>query len=279
VYVDWIGAMTSKDWPVVGPAGGRYFEMTPCGYIANIWDETPIQEEWRPLVDDAVVSVTQCLGGDLDSIYLRGSVAEGRARFATSDLDLVVISRSPTHPSFSWPTEELHRRHPFTREVSIETCALGDLRTDPRLSYMRVVLKVQCRLLHGIDRRYEMKRARPGWEMVFAAHTLEDRHARFVALRETGSDRITLDRRTQSFFRAALRSGFELYEDEIGRFTRDIDLCAQVLAVAQPSEADLFHCICRRTLQPAQRDDVEVAARYMEWFLPTRKQRLVEEVE
>jgi predicted nucleotidyltransferase len=277
--MDGIGAMSGRTWPVVGHAGGRYFEMTPCGYIANMWDETPIQQEWRPLVDDAVVSVSRCLGVDLDSIYLRGSVAEGRARFITSDLDLVVINRSRSHERFYWPTEQLHCRHPFARKVSIESCALEDLRSDPRLRYMRVVLKVQCRILHGTDRRDEMERVRPGRKMVFAAHTLEDRYACFVALRVSVSDRIALDHRTQSFFRAALRSGFELYEDEIGRFTRDIDLCAQVLAVAEPSEAELFHSMWQRALQPAQRDDVEVAARFMEWFLPTREQRLVEEGE
>lgn len=253
-------------WPSEGRNGGRYFPVDEAGYLANQLDDVPIQSGWQQLVETAVDKVTSLLDDVVDGVYLRGSVAEGRAWDFTSDVDFIVITTVPAARPVTEVISSLEAMHPIAREVVIDLVPLDDVRLAERFRFMQVVLKVQSRLLFGTDRRTEFPPVRAGWGMVFAAHSLDQRYERFCRMRRCVSDKTTRRLRTQAFFRAALRCGFELYEEELRRYTRDIDLCAAVISTADPARSALFESALQCALGDDHENEPEVAADFMSWF-------------
>lgn len=263
-------------WPTIGRTGGRFFDVDDQGFLLNQLDEVVLQEAWQPLVQEGVDRILALVGGDLDGLYLRGSVAAGRAWDRTSDIDFIALTKREIGDDLGDLIESLESSYPIVREVVIEIVALDDLFRSDRLRFMKVVLKAQCRHLAGVDRRPELPLVRPGRKMVFAAHTLEERHVAFERMRSAGLDARTLELRTHAFFRAALRCGFELLEETLQRYTRDIDLCADVLQAANPGHAPLFERVYRGALERPSSCDLEVATAYMEWFRNERALRFAD---
>lgn len=260
-------------WPQRGVRGGCYYPMDDDGFLVNDLDAVPMQEAWAGLVRDAVDGVVGALGPQLDGVYLRGSVAEGRAWDTTSDVDLIVVTTEPVAWTATDLIADLERRYAIAREVVVEVFDLAAVRTEERIRFLQVVLRAQSRFLHGTDRRPELPRVRPGWSMVFAAHTLEQRYAGFTRRSAEGPrDERSWRLATQAFFRAALRCGFELFEEDIGRYTRDLDLCAAVLAVAEPG-TEVFDEVYASALREPREDDLALAAEYIAWYRRTYEAR------
>lgn len=257
-----------RTWPAHGRTGGRYVPQDNDGFIVNELDDIPLQAEWAPLVEAATARVSTALGPELDGLYLRGSVAEARARAKTSDIDLIAIGAG----DFPMPQELLDDiayalacEHPIAREVVIDGLSLDDLRQSHRHRYLQVVLVAQSRHLIANDRRHEFPRCRPGPEMIFLAHRLETMHARFLASSPVQGGRDPR-MRPQSMLRSCLRAGFELLEPSIGRFTRDIDLCCDVLIAAFPQHQATFERALELCLMPGAGGVEATISRFMDWY-------------
>lgn len=247
-----------------GRSGGRFFPQDEAGWIVNHLDDVAFQPEWTELVEHARRSLIDLFTPSLEAIYLRGSVAEGRARAYTSDLDIIVLASNPIQ-DLSPLVADLERAHTIAREVAVDAFDTRKVKTTADLAYMRVVLKIQARLLHGTDIRPALPLVRPGKNMVFGAHHLGYRHFRLQRHLVSGDTRAP-KLAVQSFFRAALRSGFELLEPTIRRFTRDIDLCTDLLCLAFPTRGALFEDALAQALAPDLSEARALAGEYMAWF-------------
>ena len=250
-----------------GRNGGRFFPQDSDGWIVNDLDQVGMQPEWSALVDDTVAAIVGHMVDHLDAIYLRGSVAEGRARKRTSDLDIIVLG-SEAPKGLGTLVADLERAHPVAREIAIDAFRSDQVRMDPDLAYLRVVLKAQARLLRGTDIRPYLPRVRPGRDMVFGVHNLGHRRLRLAQALEHPREGRAVGLSIQSFFRAALRSGFELLESSLERFTRDIDLCADLLVLAYPSSSALFESALDQALAPNAATAGVTADAFMAWFTP-----------
>lgn len=262
----WVAAV-----PEVGRHGGRFFPQDADGWLVNELDAVPLQPEWSGLVAAVVEAVVTCLGPALDGLYLRGSVAEGRAHVRTSDLDAMALvevvderDRRALHAVLS----DLEASSEVAREITVDLFTLDDLDRSWSHRHLPVVLRAQSRILHGRDHRPALAPARPGPDMVFAAHDLERRRAWLDDALASIADARRRELRLQAFFRAALRAGFELHEVELGRYTRDIDLCAQVLELSEPDRSGLFWDAHRRALVPDDDHGAHAADALMEWYRP-----------
>ena len=277
MYLDGAAAVTGAERQNGrrGHEGGRFFALDPAGNIDSFPDQVVMQPEWSSLANETISAIVQRAGDRLDGIYLRGAVAEGRARPFTSVLVVIVVTRSNGLPTLAHEVAELEARFPFVKEIAVEVYSLEAIRSELRLRYVQVMLRAQSRHVWGVDRRLEFPSVKPGKEMVFSAHSLETRYGAICDLWASGrSSPRVLRLRSQSFFRAALRSGFELYEEELGLYTRDIDLCADILAEKAPEQAALFYAVEVASLREPELGDAELARSFMEWFLPMRSKRI-----
>jgi hypothetical protein len=236
--MSWIDAVPSH-----GRYGGRFWPISESGHLVNNLDCIPLQSEWVDLIADSVAGIRAALGASLYGLYLRGSVAEARARRFCSDVDLIALTSAAVPTAIGQLNDQevrLLARWPILREASIDLINTNKLLHSEELRFMRVILKVQSRLLHGEDIRSLLPMAKPGIEMIFSIHSLESRYRAFCTQAQGDYSHGTPPLDTLRFFRAALRAGFELLEPALGRFTRDVDLCSACLAARFPEETWLF---------------------------------------
>lgn len=68
---------------------GSYFEVDRKGYLVNPASKDKLQDEWKPAIDDVVEAYKENFGENLKSVYIRGSVAKGKAIEYVSDIVLL----------------------------------------------------------------------------------------------------------------------------------------------------------------------------------------------
>jgi uncharacterized protein len=134
------------------------------GFIVTGADPANIGPPYDAVVADVRDAVTQALADELHSLYLYGSVATGRARPPTSDVDVAVIVTSQAARSRCRALgAELTSRH---RHVAREVCLSAGLLTKVRADTdsgraERCFLRHYCVHLSGADLREDFPRCRP----------------------------------------------------------------------------------------------------------------------
>ena len=83
-----------KDIIEIKPTGS-YFGIDKEGYLINPASEDKLQEQWKPAIDDLVEAYKENHGEHLESIYVRGSVAKGKAIDYVSDIDVFAYVNLP----------------------------------------------------------------------------------------------------------------------------------------------------------------------------------------
>lgn len=244
---------------------GRYWQVDEQGLLRNDARRDAIAQDYAPLLDDLIARVTQAIGGDVHSIYLSGSVARGLARRGDSDLNAVVVLEESVDPELvlqGWiaPAErDLARAYPaLVREVQIEVWPQGEIFRDPaEFSIAAFILRTQALCLWGSSLEPEL----PDYSLHHTATRIaiaNDDVVQFADDLAGARDALAEDahpRAVQGWCRhickQMLRTGFGLVSVELGRYTRDVDLCAQDFAQGFPAQAAAIQQALTWTRQPA----------------------------
>lgn len=230
---------------------GRYWRVDHEGLLLNDARRDAIAPEYGPLLDDLIARVTRAIGGDVHSIVLSGSVARGLARPGDSDLNVIVVLEESVDPELvlqGWiaPAErDLARAYPaLVREVQIEVWPQGEIFRDPaEFSIAAFILRTQALCLWGSSLEAELpdysllhhptRVAIANDDVVQFADDLAEARA---ALAEAAHPR-AVQGWCRHICKQMLRTGFGLVSVELGRYTRDVDLCAQDFAQGFPAQA------------------------------------------
>ncbi|MET4580505.1 nucleotidyltransferase domain-containing protein [Ottowia thiooxydans] len=125
----------------------------------------PLQPEFVDVVNDALDSLRKELGPVLDSLYLYGSVARGKAQRGKSDLDLtLILTRSlATHEmrSLERVRSDLQDRHPEVSKIDFDIGVLEDVLSPDNLYSWGYWLKHECRCIYGTDLALRFKAFQP----------------------------------------------------------------------------------------------------------------------
>lgn len=124
------------------------------GYIA-LPKLNAMQPEFARVVDGVAATLTLCFPELIHSLYVYGSVAQGRAVPGKSDLDMSVIFRDrpdrATAARFAEIKRELEKRHPLVSKIDFDCGLLAQvLHPDHKLSW-GYWLKHHCVCVYGED--------------------------------------------------------------------------------------------------------------------------------
>ncbi|WP_064603388.1 hypothetical protein [Photobacterium sp. J15] len=116
---------------------------------------TPFQQDYLPVLLDAVKQLRAGLGKTLHSIYVQGSVARRQAKPGKSDLNLTVILNRPLNTSeqsvlnsIRW---RISSRYPFVTAVEIKSAVIDDVLSLESIFTWGFWLKHCCLRLFGDD--------------------------------------------------------------------------------------------------------------------------------
>lgn len=119
-----------------------------------------MQEEFTPLVEDAVALCKNYFAEKLLAIYLQGSIAGGDAVPYISDLDCYTVISEELRPEDKWHSvqmeQELQKKYPIVNGLHLSVHSQKDLSKD---KFARFVLKYNSALYFGNDIAAALDRA------------------------------------------------------------------------------------------------------------------------
>jgi hypothetical protein len=209
-----------------------------CGYIIAQASVARIQPRWATPLRAVVDAYRVHYDGRLHSVYVRGSVAVGRAVDAVSDIDtFAVILGSESDADRQWADQQARSvtgRWPFVVAVEMGSYPLEGIDADGRVAAM---IKTQSACMHGLDLAQEVGDFSPGVDLLF--HSWDLPRDMSIARRLLALERTQAQTRTLCVWimKRMVRCSFELVMARVGYYTRDLVACHSSFAKYYPSHA------------------------------------------
>lgn len=127
------------------------------------------QPEYIDVVHDLLACLKASLKDNLHSVYIYGSVAQGRAKPGVSNLDVVVVTYRPFSDdkkslfnSINW---RIQKAFPFVRGIAIRTAIVEQVVSIDALFTWGFLLKQCCHNIYGDDLAECFGDYIPSWEI------------------------------------------------------------------------------------------------------------------
>lgn len=229
---------------------GSYFELDDQGYVINPASLDKIQEKWRPVIDDIIEGYKKHLGDHLKNVYIRGSVAKGKAIDMISDIDTFCCVNVPKDTiDTSWTKDlqnEIEEKYKFVEGVEL------DIRNLSKMSSQGILLN-QSVCVYGES--LPVPKMKPGKEMMLHLPYLEERLSLVAEKLDEADSEQKIKWRCIWFMKDMLRSGFELTMERSQRYTRDLYPCYAGFSEYYPDKEPLMREILRLALNPTGNKD------------------------
>lgn len=230
---------------------GSFYPVSDEGYIENPCGDALIQPRWAELVEAAKAAYVQLYGRQLHSVYLRGSVAVGRAVEFVSDLDTFAVLNSDVKQDKEKEHQletQLGKKYPFASGVEIYTRQLSDF-DDPKNAWC-FILQTQTLCLHGEDLAQQIPPFKPGKEIAFFARYFSRQLQQFWDEAHL-DDALEFKLDCSWIMKRFVRAGFDLVMERSGKFTRDLYPCYTTFAEYYPGQKAQMHQALAWAVDPA----------------------------
>jgi len=211
-----------------------------AGHVVSRASVRRLQKDWVAPLRHTVKAYRTRVGPSLHSVYVRGSVAVGRAVPGASDIDTLAVVRDHVPLSIEWADDiarTVTRRWPYVAGVEVCLYPIGAVERTGRLA---ALIKTQCGCLYGTDLSARIRGFAPGIDLLFHAWDLPRDLA--VARRALApqNDAGAVGEICAWVMKRLVRSGFELVMAREGCYTRDLAACQRRFARHYPAEAPLM---------------------------------------
>jgi uncharacterized protein len=217
------------------------------GCIVNPARLDRIAAPWHAAVEDVVERCRAAFGGDLHSVYVRGSVPRGLAIEGFSDLDMVVALRDfaplPIESEVAAMESAVQAKFPFVRGVEMAVVSRGVARA-PLGCRAAIVLKAQAVCVFGRDLMPEIPPFRFGPGAMLELPRAASSIGHVVGkLRGRASED-----ETRAYcawlMKILVRAAFESIADRETGYTRDLYFCAEAVVGRRPERAEeVWHAV------------------------------------
>jgi hypothetical protein len=207
------------------------------GFLVFRPDPAKLQPHWRDLLNEMVKVYRAKYGGNLHSVYVRGTVAKGEAIDGISDLDtFALIHEGEEEVQAGWskePRDALTSIYPFCTGIEcivLPLKSLQKIKPPKNVNPWRRLIKTQSLCVYGEDLAPAIAPIKPGLEMVSHLFSLgEDLPDEKELATFRKKDCTWLMKRI-------VRSGFELVMERAQTFSRDLYPCYEHFARYYPEK-------------------------------------------
>ena len=140
--------------------------------VQNLTARHQVLPDFEPLISGTLEALNHSFGPRLHSVYLYGSIAEGRARPGISDADFLVVLQEPV-PNALETLEALsatlaHRFAQVITKVDLPCTHVAEVLDPLNRVDISAYLQILCLPLQGEDLRPRLKPVSPDWHMLKA---------------------------------------------------------------------------------------------------------------
>lgn len=229
---------------------GSYFEIDSEGYLINPASEEKLQNEWKPVIQDIVEAYKENFGENLQSVYIRGSVAKGKAIEYISDIDtFAFVDIAKEEINNKWKKEfreKMSKLYPFVEGVELFVISLKEPED------VNLILN-QSLLVYGTPQPFQ--RVKFGKNLILHAYYIDERFE--GTLRRLNEDRNQEDIKgeCQWAMKGIVRMGLELVMERSGKYSRDLYPCYEVFSQYYPEKEPEMREALHLALNPTSDKD------------------------
>lgn len=274
--------MSSRSSSRIRPLGS-FLRQDAEGFIVAL--NTEIDSLWRPSIDEAVAWYKREYGTQLHSVYVRGSVAQGRSPEDVSDLDLIALlgHNAFRTPYIAWEHVSWESAFSSSMQASLPRKCRPDFVVASlnkgflsRNNGLPMAIATQSVCVHGTNIIPRLPKYRPGPDMMYYNGRMSSFIQLYYASLQETDDIGVLTDQIRRVLKAIIRCAFELFMQEEGRYTRDLYLCCQVFEKHAPSTAHLAWQALEMYLDdpPSVSEQIDLVSSFGHWL--ASRERLVD---
>lgn len=212
---------------------GSFLETDEEGFLINPASIEKVQLEYEPVFDDIINLYKKRFGDALKNVYIRGSVAKGKAIEGVSDIDTFAFVDLPEEEIAKLEEvsdKELLEKYPFIAKIEMVAESV-----EKSHSHGNVIVLNQAICVYGDP--IEVPKIKPD------KHAMMHLHAMQGIVEKTNSffESERSDERTKSkcggVMKKLVRSGCELVMERSGKYTRDLYPSYEIFAEYYPEKS------------------------------------------
>lgn len=232
---------------------GEYLALDSDGYILNTTKLSAIQSKWKPCVDEIVDEYKKHYGSAVHSVYLRGSVAKGKAIENISDIDTFAVVTLPNKDiDKTWEKDFLNafmEKHLFVNGVELQVSPLEGFE---KRRGQKILIKTQSICLYGESLANEIEPMKPGLETTQHLQHLgkEIRSSIELLQNEVNDEKILND--CTWIMKRILRGAFELVMERSNQYTRDLYPCYEGFSKYYPDQKNEMYSVLEMAVCPTK---------------------------
>ncbi|WP_146457377.1 nucleotidyltransferase domain-containing protein [Vibrio splendidus] len=209
------------------------------GFIQNLYSPKNIAPEFQDVVSAVVDSLLRELPGQVDGIYLYGSVPRGTAIVGSSDLDVSIVLTTPIGPKekrvFKHLSDTIPKAYSQVSKLDIDPGFLRDVLLLQEKYHWHFWLKHCCSCVWGNDLSVEFSRYKPSIEIAQALNGdlsifLEQMTPSFESLSDADVAKVV--------GKKLVRAVYYFVAEKDGSWYTDLSQCAAVAKCYYPNLND-----------------------------------------
>ncbi len=215
-----------------------FIETDHEGYFLNPTDQSLLQSQWKPAIQDLVEIFIGYYSKDIHSIYLRGSAARGKAIENISDIDLIIVVNNKVNRSVvNDDIKNLENKYPFITKFETQFILLEDLTNKEKLIPKQFTIAVQSLCVYGDNIQSLLPKFKPDENL---SQLYSDNMALIFKRVENTLKNAPNENEIRILsiwvMKRILRNGFLLIMPKVKKFTRDLYLCYEELSRFYPDK-------------------------------------------
>lgn len=251
---------------------GRYLPLDKKGRIINDRSKSKIQGQWKPLLDD-LIELFKENEPNLHSIYIRGSVADGRAIDGISDIDsLAIIDMDEDSPMLDchWIDKangQLKAKYPFCDGVETYLLPKNRIFSDRKSAFY---LQSQSVCIYGEDVIPQLPPYRVGEEATYSHAKNLEYDLNYIREKLYLSDDPDFVRSCcKKVMKRIVRAAMETCMVEQSRYTRDLFLSHEMFALSNDENSERIAKAMHYALNPIsdQSELLKAIAKTGDWLV------------
>ncbi|HEY1037598.1 MAG TPA: nucleotidyltransferase domain-containing protein [Candidatus Paceibacterota bacterium] len=229
---------------------GTLLHANNVGYFVSDLKGNLIQPEWDVAVKAAVGILRKDIPG-IVSVYVRGSVATGRAIEGVSDIDFFVITKKTTRDVYKQRAyaglSTLNENFPYVSRFDV-----GYYTHEQILNVKeRVLIKLRAVCVHGKDISGEIPMLRPGRDVCVTLLGLEKEIEQTMSEIQDG---YYTSENTKAMctwmMKRLVRAGLELVSERQKAYSRDLFVCHEAFCLHYPELEKISYRAMELALYP-----------------------------
>lgn len=211
------------------------------GFIQNLYSPKNIAPEFQDVVSAVVDSLLRELLGQVDGIYLYGSVPRGTAIVGRSDLDVSIVLTTPLGQKergvFKHLSDTIPQIYPQVTKLDIDPGSLSEVLQPSEEFHWQFWLKHCCCCIWGDDLSIKFPRYKPSNEIAQALNGdlstfLKQMTPSFKTMADTDVAKV--------IGKKLVRAAYYFVAEKDGSWYTNLALCAAVAKRYYPNQSDVI---------------------------------------